>query len=101
MTGVVPEGSPTGPGVGFPLPLEAKGMMFDLLRRPVTISEICEDVTDTTQKSELYLVTCLVIDPDHPTEKAHLDKLAQSLGLPDGLTQEIRMQAQQALTETH
>lgn len=79
---------------------EVKGHVFDLLRQPIPINQLAGEVHSLEQKSELYLASCLVINPDHPSEQAHLDKLAQALELPADLARQLRQQAQQALLES-
>lgn len=78
---------------------EMKGMVFDLLQQPVTVEELVKGVDKVEQKSELYLASCLAINPDHPSEQAHLDHLAAALELPQGLTHELQWQAQKAVIE--
>ena len=82
------------------LSAEMKAQVVDLLQQPISIAQITHGVTDMTQKSELYLVSCLAINPDHPSEKVHLDQLSQALELPAELAEQIREQAQQALKES-
>ena len=82
------------------LSTDMKAQVVDLLARPISIAEITHGVTDMTQKSELYLASCLAINPDHPSEKLHLDQLSQALELPGELTDQIHEQAQQALKES-
>ena len=77
---------------------QMKGLVFDLLRQPIFIEELAHGAVTIEQKTEVYLASCLAINSDHPSEKAHLDKLAQALQLPAGLPEEVRRQAQQALT---
>lgn len=79
--------------------MEMKAQVLTLLRQPVSVDEIAQGVVDMTQKSELYLVSCLAINPDHPSEQAHLDQLAQALKFPEGLSDQIKQQAQQALID--
>jgi uncharacterized membrane protein YebE (DUF533 family) len=79
--------------------MEMKAQVLALLRQPISVDEIAQGVVDMTQKSELYLVSCLAINPDHPSEQVHLDQLAQALKLPEGLTDELNQQAQQALID--
>ena len=50
-------------------------------------------------KAEVYLASCLVITPDHPAERAHLDNLAMALQLPEELSRQLEQQASQALAE--
>ena len=78
------------------LPAEVKGMIFDLLQQPITVEELAAGMESIEQKSEIYLVACLVIDPDQPSEQAHLEQLEAALKLPEGLAQQLQWQAQRA-----
>jgi uncharacterized membrane protein YebE (DUF533 family) len=78
---------------------EEKGMVFDLLRQPIPLIELVEGVDTIEQKTEIYLASCLVINSDHPAELAHLNRLAQTLELPEGLAQQLQLQASQAMAE--
>lgn len=77
---------------------DMKAMMFDLLRNPVAAEDLARGVLSVEQKSELYLVSCMAIEPDHPAELAHLDKLERSLELPQGLAQQLQQQVRQAMS---
>jgi len=79
------------------LPTELKALMFDLLSKPITVSEIALGAVNMEQKTEIYLVSCMVIDPDHPAERAHLAELAEVLNLPHGLVEQLRVQALQTM----
>lgn len=79
------------------LPAEMRGLVFDLLGRPITVEELAGGAKGMEQKSELYLATCLIIDPDHPAERAHLQQLATALQLPPELAQQLQLQAQQTM----
>ena len=81
------------------LSTEMKGMVFDLLQQQISVEALVSGIDKVEQKSELYLASCLAINPDHPSEKAHLDQLAAALELPKGLAQELQLQAQQAVSE--
>jgi uncharacterized membrane protein YebE (DUF533 family) len=78
---------------------EMKGMVFDLLQQQISVEELVRGVSKVEQKSELYLASCLAINPDHPSEKVHLDQLAAALELPQGLAHELQWQAQKAISE--
>jgi uncharacterized membrane protein YebE (DUF533 family) len=76
-----------------------KALVFDLLRHPISVEEITQGLENMEQKSELYLASCLVINPDHPSEQAHLDNLAMALKLPPDLAKQLQWQANQAMAE--
>jgi len=59
--------------------------------------ELAVGAATIEQRSELYLASCLVIDPDHPSERAHLEQLAAVLELPEGLAQQLQWQAQHVM----
>ncbi|MBT8449349.1 MAG: tellurite resistance TerB family protein [Gammaproteobacteria bacterium] len=77
------------------LSTETKAMVFDLIRHPVSIEEIASGAHTMEQKTELYLVSSMVIDADHPAEKQWLNSLASLLGLPEELALQLQLQAQQ------
>ncbi len=77
-----------------------KGLIFDFLQKDIPIFEITSGISSIELKAEIYLASCLVITPDHPAERAHLDNLAMALQLPAELSQQLEQQAQQALLES-
>ncbi|MGD2075897.1 MAG: DUF533 domain-containing protein [Gammaproteobacteria bacterium] len=72
---------------------QMRGLVFDLLARPIAVNELVAGLNTVEQKSEVYLASCLVIDPDDPSEQAHLDQLSRALQLPDGLAEQLQRQA--------
>jgi uncharacterized membrane protein YebE (DUF533 family) len=78
---------------------EEKGIVFDLLQQPIPLVELVEGADTLEQRSEIYLASCLVINADHPSELAHLNRLAQTLELPEGLARQLQLQATRALAE--
>jgi uncharacterized membrane protein YebE (DUF533 family) len=76
-----------------------KGLIFGFLQKDIPIFDITTGVTCIEMKAEIYLASCLVITPDHPAERAHLDNLAMALQLPAELAQQLEQQAHQAITE--
>ena len=76
-----------------------KGLIFDYLQQDIPIFEITSGISGIELKAEIYLASCLVITPDHPAERAHLDNLAMALQLPAELSQQLEQQAHQALAE--
>lgn len=75
------------------LDAEAKAFIFDLLSRPVELSDITSKVTDEAQAGEVYLAARLAIDPDQPAERAYLDALASRMKLPLQLREHLDKQA--------
>lgn len=75
----------------------AKGVVFDLLAKPVDMAEVAAAARTPEQAAELYLVSRLAIDPDHPAERAYLEALAHRLGLPADLVAHLNRQAEAGL----
>ena len=82
------------------LSAELKGQVFDFLRKDISAEGLAREVTTMEQRSELYLASCMAIKLDHPSERAYLNDLASALQLPEGLSQQLEAQVQQALAET-
>ncbi|MFN2349436.1 MAG: tellurite resistance TerB family protein [Thioalkalivibrio sp.] len=78
------------------LDAESKAVVFDLLRKPVDIDALVASVRGIEQASEVYLVTRLAIDVDHPAERAYLDALAHRLNLPRELVLHLDHQVEGA-----
>jgi uncharacterized membrane protein YebE (DUF533 family) len=76
---------------------EIKAVVLDLLRQPISVHELAQGATSLEQKSELYLVSSLIVDHDHPAAKAHLTQLERSLDLPAGLARQLHAQAEQTM----
>lgn len=81
------------------LPADQKGIVFDALRSSISVRQLASAVRSLEHKSEVYLASCLAIDPDHPAERDYLDALAAALQLPEGLPEHLESQARSALTE--
>lgn len=64
------------------LDAQAKALVFDALTQPVDLQQLVTQAATPEQGAELYLVSRLAIDPDHPAERAWLDALASRLQLP-------------------
>ncbi len=69
----------------FGLDAESKAFVFDALTRPVDIAAIAASARGIEQATELYLVSRVAIDVDHPGERAYLEVLAHRLNLPADL----------------
>lgn len=78
---------------------EAKGMVFDLLAKPVSLDEVAQAAQTQEQAAELYIASRLAIDPDHPAEKAYLEALAARLKLPADLIAHLERQVQTTLAQ--
>jgi uncharacterized membrane protein YebE (DUF533 family) len=70
----------------------AKGVVFDLLAKPVDLGAITQAVATPEQAAEVYLASRLAINPDVPAERAYLDALAARLNLPAELRQHLDAQ---------
>jgi uncharacterized membrane protein YebE (DUF533 family) len=73
---------------------ESKAKVFELLRQPVDIDNLVGSVKGMEQASEVYLVSRLAIDVDHPAERAYLDALAHRLNLPGELVAHLDHQVE-------
>tara|TARA_R110000787_G_scaffold286413_1_gene404705 strand:+ start:2835 stop:3542 length:708 start_codon:yes stop_codon:yes gene_type:complete len=67
------------------LDAQSKGFVFDALRQPLDLAMVTANVQGVEQASEVYLVSRLVADGDHPGERSYLDALAHQLSLPKDL----------------
>lgn len=76
-----------------------KGIVFDSLQKDISVEELADGISTMELKAEIYLASCLVIDPDHPAEREHLDKLGAKLALPGELLQQLELQAHQAYAQ--
>ena len=81
------------------LSAEEKGIVFDSLQKDISIHELVNGIDSLEIKTEIYLASCLVIDPDQPSVRKHLDELGLALALPKELLQQIEWQAEGAYTE--
>lgn len=72
-----------------------KALVFDTLQRPPTVEEIASLADGMEQACEIYLVSRMAIDPDHPSEQMYLQELAEHLSLPDGLAVQLDRQLAQ------
>ena len=77
----------------LPLDAEDKAFVFDALAEPPALQHIADLAEGPEQATELYLVSRLAIDPDHPMEQAYLEALASRLKLPGALVAELESQA--------
>jgi len=64
------------------------------LNKPVSINDIAAAAAGIEQATELYLVSRLAIDPDHPAERAYLDALGHRLNLPAELIRHLEHQVE-------
>lgn len=78
------------------LDAESKAFVFDALRKPVGVDELVAGVQGIEQASEVYLVSRVAIDIDHPAERAYLQVLAHRLNLPTELVAHLDHQVTDA-----
>ena len=78
---------------------DIEGALFELSQQPITVEELVSGVETIDQKAEIYLASCLASNQDHPSEQAHLDRLAAALELPERLPQQLQWWAQRAFVE--
>ena len=77
----------------LPLDAEDKAFVFDTLGSPPSLQDIAGLAEGPEQAAELYLVSRLAIDPDHPMEQAYLVALASRLSLPRELVDHLENEA--------
>ncbi len=69
----------------MPLAGDEKALLFDTLSTPPSVETIAAAAGDMEQASALYVASRIAIDPDEPTEQAHLDALAAAMNMPNDL----------------
>lgn len=67
---------------------------IDALTQPVDLNAIASAARGIEQATELYLVSRMVIDPDHPAERAYLEALGYKLNLPQELVAHLNHQVE-------
>ncbi len=70
----------------------AHQMIFAMMREPLDAQVLAAAPKTQEQAAEIYLVSCLACEPDHPMERAWLNSLAQALNLPEGLPAHLEAQ---------
>ena len=76
------------------LDAESKAFVFDTLTQPVDLAALAGATNGIEQATEVYLMSRLAIDPDHPAERAYLEALSQRLNLPADLVAHLEHQVQ-------
>lgn len=76
-----------------------KLLLLNLLRQPIKIDELAQAAKTLEQKSEIYLVSCMVAIPGQHAEKVYLAQLAEHLDIPADLADEIQSQADKAMAD--
>jgi uncharacterized membrane protein YebE (DUF533 family) len=75
------------------LTAQEKGVVFDSLQKNISIQELVQGINSIELKAEIYLASCLVITPEQPAEREHLNKLGFALELPAEFLQHLESQA--------
>jgi uncharacterized membrane protein YebE (DUF533 family) len=70
-----------------------KAMIFDALKAPLSMAEICKQVESPELAIEVYLSSLLAIDESRSEARHYLDALAFRLGLPEELISELHANA--------
>ena len=76
------------------LDAEAKAFVFDALSKPADLAAIAASANGIEQASEIYLVSRMAVDPDHPAERVYLQALAHKLKLPPELVAHLEHQVE-------
>lgn len=74
-----------------------KILITNMLLQPIRLDELVQGAHTLKQKSEVYLVSCMIVDPADAAGQAYLGQLAERLELPAGLAKKIHLQARQAM----
>ncbi len=75
---------------------QSKAFVFDALRKPVDVDALVAGIQGIEQASEVYMVSRIAIDIDHPAERAYLEVLAHRLNLPPELVAHLDHQVAEA-----
>ena len=63
------------------------------MAKPVDVASLAANVDTVAEAAEVYMTSLMVIDPDQPTERKHLDDLASALKMDAGLVAELEAEA--------
>jgi len=74
------------------LDAESKAFVFDALNQTIDMAQLVAAVQGIEQATELYLISRIAIDPDHPAERAYLQALGHRLNLPPDLVAHLEHQ---------
>lgn len=74
------------------LSVEEKAMLFDELRKPLSLSELVAQVPNSQTGIEVYAASASAIDMHAVESKRYLNQLSQQLCIPSELTSDIHMQ---------
>lgn len=68
---------------------EEKALVFDSLRTPLSLAELCQRVDSPELAAEVYLSSVMAVDNTRSEARLYLDALAFRLGLPQGLVERV------------
>nr|MCR5171155.1 tellurite resistance TerB family protein [Desulfovibrio sp.] len=71
-------------------------LVNSLLREPVDAKALAAQVKSMEEAEDVYMMSCMAIDIDHPAERAYLDELAGSFGMPRDRQAAIEREAAEA-----
>lgn len=71
-------------------------LVNSLLREPVDAKALAAPVKSMEEAEDVYMMSCMAIDIDHPAERAYLDELAGSFGMPRDRQAAIEREAAEA-----
>jgi uncharacterized membrane protein YebE (DUF533 family) len=77
------------------LSVQEKAMLFDELRKPLSLPEIVQQVPNAQTGIEVYAASASAIDINDPTSVAFLQSLSQQLCIPTELVESIHLQLAQ------
>lgn len=78
------------------LSVQEKAMLFDELRKPMSLSALVAEVPDAQTGIEVYAASASAIDLNQPVSGQYLQSLANQLCLPSELVSSIHQQLQSA-----
>lgn len=71
-------------------------LVNSLLREPVDAGMLASQVNSMEEAEDVYMMSCMAVDVDHPAERAYLNELAESFGMPRGRREAIEREAFEA-----
>jgi len=60
------------------------------IEKPLEVDEVAKLATDQAMAAEIYLVSAVISNRENSMEREYLEKLADELGLPDGLVKQLQ-----------
>ena len=81
------------------LAADETALVFDGLKSPLSLTEICQQVDSPELAIEVYLASLMAIDESRNEARHYLDALAFRLGLPDDLVERIEAEVKTELLE--